>query len=62
VEENGRSCAEESEVDERKDPPGDFTSQKLREDTARFLDELRRRAEEKRRRQPPKKPGPPPKD
>jgi len=49
-------------MDERKDPPGDFTSQKLREDTARFLDELRRRAEEKRRRQPPRKPGPPPKD
>jgi hypothetical protein len=62
VEENGQSCAEEPDIDERNDPPGDFTSEKLREDTARFLDELRRRAEVKRRRQPPKKPGAPPKN
>jgi hypothetical protein len=41
-------------------PPGDFTSDELREQTARFLDELRRRAEKKKR-QPHKKPGPPPK-
>jgi hypothetical protein len=44
----------------RTQPPGDFTSDELREDTARFLDELRRRAERKRRREPHKKPGPPP--
>jgi hypothetical protein len=42
-------------------PPGDFTSDDLREDTARFLDELRRRADKKKLRAPYKKPGPPPK-
>ena len=41
-------------------PPGDFTSEELQEDTARFLDELRRRAVEKERRAALKKPGPPP--
>jgi len=50
----GRSCRDRTE------PPGDFTSDELRDDTARFLDELRRRAERKRRREPHKKPGPPP--
>jgi predicted Zn-dependent peptidase len=54
VEEKGRERAE------RSTPPGDFTSDELREQTARFLAELRRRAEKKRR-EPPKKPGPPPK-
>jgi len=44
---------------DRATPPGDFTSDELREQTARFLDELRRRAE-KRRLKPHKKPGPPP--
>jgi hypothetical protein len=54
--ENGRHCAD------RKPPPGDFTSDELREDTTRFLDELRRRAEKKQQRKPRKRPGPPPKD
>jgi hypothetical protein len=53
--ENGRRCAD------REPPPGYFTSDELREDTTRFLDELRRRAEQKRRREPRKRPGPPPK-
>jgi len=45
---------------DRATPPGDFTSDELREQTARFLDELRHRAE-KRRLKPHKKSGPPPK-
>ena len=56
MEENGRRCAD------RKPPPGDFTSDELREDTTRFLDELRRRAEKRQQREPRKQPGPPPKD
>jgi hypothetical protein len=61
MEEDGHTCPDRSaETDEREPPPGDFTSQELREDTARFLDELRRRAENKRRREPHKKSGPPP--
>ena len=47
--------------EKRKKPPGDFTSKELREDTARFLDELRRRAEHRSKKLPSKKPGPPPK-
>jgi hypothetical protein len=54
MEEKGRARSE------RSTPPGDFTSDELREQTARFLAELRRRAEKKRR-ELPKKPGPPPK-
>jgi hypothetical protein len=54
VEEKGRARAE------RSTPPGDFTSEELREQTARFLAELRHRAEKKRSKLP-KKPGPPPK-
>jgi hypothetical protein len=50
---------EQSKRRKQTQPPGDFTSPELREDTARFLDELRRRAEQKRR-QLPRKPGPPP--
>ena len=45
-----------------KRPPGDFTSEELQEDTARFLHELRQRAEQKERRLPRKKSGPPPVD
>jgi hypothetical protein len=56
MEENSSRCAD------RKPPPGDFTSDELREDTTRFLDELRRRAEKKQQREPRKRPGPPPKD
>ena len=52
--------AERARADEKKPPPGDFTSEKLQEDTARFLAELRRRAENKKRRAPLRKPGPPP--
>jgi hypothetical protein len=47
------------DADERSQPPGDFTSPELQEDTARFLAELRRRAEQRRRRLEHKKPGPP---
>jgi hypothetical protein len=54
MEEKGRARAE------RSTPPGDFTSAEFREQTARFLAELRHRAEKKRR-ELPKKPGPPPK-
>jgi hypothetical protein len=54
MKENGRRCAD------REPPPGDFTSDELREDTIRFLDELRRRAEKKQQREP-RRPGPPPK-
>jgi hypothetical protein len=45
--------------DRRKDPPGDFTSKELEEDTARFLEEVRRRAE-KQRRHTRRRRGPPP--
>lgn len=55
MEENGHRCAH------RKPPPGDFTSDELREDTMRFLDELRRRAEKRQQREPRRRPGPPPK-
>jgi hypothetical protein len=55
MDEKGRSSAE------RATPPGDFTSDELRQDTERFLDELRRRTEKKKQREPHKKPGPPPK-
>ncbi len=40
-------------------PPGDFTSEELEADTARFLEELRRRAEQQRR-IPRRRSGPPP--
>ena len=60
MEEERRVPAERSDRNERTPPPGDFTSQELQEDTARFLDELRRRTEEKQRLRR-KKPGPPPK-
>jgi hypothetical protein len=52
--------AERSGADERRRPPGDFTTEQLQEDTARFLDELRRRTEKKQRQLPRKKRGPPP--
>ena len=52
--------AEKACTDERGRPPGDFTSEELREDTARFLDELRLRAEHKKRKAPLRKSGPPP--
>jgi len=42
-----------------KRPPGDFTSEELAADTARFLDELRRRAEQQRQIPRPRS-GPPP--
>jgi hypothetical protein len=45
--------------DRRKDPPGEFTSKELEEDTARFLEELRRRAENQRRHMRRRR-GPPP--
>ena len=61
MEENCGARADRFEAEHRPQPPGDFTSQELREDTARFLDELRRRAEAKKRREPRKKSGPPPK-
>jgi hypothetical protein len=60
MEDNGRTCTDR-EAEDRTDPPGDFTSPELREDTARFLEELRRRAEKKKGQEPRKKPGPPPK-
>jgi hypothetical protein len=59
---NGRTPPERANSDKHREPPGDFISEELRKDTARFLDELRRRAEQKRRRLPRKKPGPPPKE
>ena len=40
-------------------PPGDFTSEELEADTARFLEELRRRAAQQRR-IPRRRSGPPP--
>jgi hypothetical protein len=51
----------DAERDGHKRPPGDFTSEELEKDTARFLDELRRRAEKqrqssRRRRVPPPPP------
>ncbi len=52
--------AERSGADERRPPPGDFTSEELQEATARFLAELRRRTEQKKRRLPNRNPGPPP--
>lgn len=58
MKDNGRKPPERAD-DKQTEPPGDFTSPELREDTARFLAELRRRAE-KRKRLPRKKPGPPP--
>jgi hypothetical protein len=45
--------------DRRTGPPGDFTSKELEEDTARFLEELRRRAE-RQRRHTRRRRGPPP--
>jgi hypothetical protein len=59
VQDDRSTPVEPSKLEQKPQPPGDFTSPELKEDTARFLDELRRRAEQKRR-QPPKKPGPPP--
>lgn len=52
--------AKGSRTDQGKPPPGDFTSEELQEDTARFLEELRRRAEHKRQKAPLRKSGPPP--
>jgi hypothetical protein len=49
-----------SRAADRKRPPGDFTSEELEEDTARFLEEVRRRAEARERRAARRKPGPPP--
>jgi len=43
-----------------KRPPGDFTSEELEKDTARFLDDLRRRAEKQRRRSRRRRMQPPP--
>jgi hypothetical protein len=60
MEDEPRKPADANRDDERTPPPGDFTSQELQEDTARFLDELRRRAEQKKRRAPLRKSGPPP--
>ena len=42
----------------RERPPGDFTSEEFEADTARFLDELRRRAEKQRHTR--RRLGPPP--
>ena len=47
----------ERDAEERKRPPGDFTSEELEEDTARFLEEVKRRTQ---RRPVRRKAGPPP--
>jgi hypothetical protein len=60
MEDDPRMPAEKTHDDPRRRPPGDFTSEELQEDTARFLDELRRRADHKKRRAPLRKSGPPP--
>jgi hypothetical protein len=62
MEDEPKTPERRSGEEEGKRPPGDFTSKELQEDTARFLDELRRRAEEKQRRAPLRKSGPPPAD
>jgi hypothetical protein len=59
MEDEPKKPAGRSRSDERT-PPGDFTSEQLQEDTARFLEELRRRAEQKKRKAPLRKSGPPP--
>jgi hypothetical protein len=60
MEDEPRMPAERPRTDQRKPPPGDFTSAELQEDTARFLEELRRRAEHRKRKAPLRKSGPPP--
>ncbi len=62
MEEESRKPAEGARAAGRKPPPGDFTSEELQKDTARFLDELRQRAEQKKRKLPRRKTGPPPAD